>query len=57
MLTQGGKTFGAGRTTFYANNDDDPYITIKDDEDVFEEVIDDFTIRHTDLVLMRQEQS
>ena len=57
MLTRAARLFGAGRTTFYANNDDDPYITIKDDEDVFEEDYpDDFTIRHTDLVLMRQER-
>lgn len=51
--TRAARLFGAGRTTFYVNNDDDPYITIKDDEDVFEEDYpDDFTIRHTDLVLL-----
>ena len=47
------RLFGAGRATFYANNDDDPYVTIKDDEDVLEEDYpDDFTIRHSDLVIL-----
>eukprot|EP00897_Mesotaenium_endlicherianum_P009561 jgi/Mesen1/8633/ME000050S08049 len=44
--------FGNGGlgAAYYVSNEDDPYITLKEDED--EEEVDDFTIRPTDLLVL-----
>jgi periodic tryptophan protein 1 len=47
------RLFGGGRATFHDTNEEDPYMTIKDEEDEEEEDYpDDFTVRPTDLVML-----
>ena len=47
------RLFGGGRSTFHDNNDEDPYMTVKDEEDEEDEDFpDDFTMRPTDLVML-----
>lgn len=47
------RLFGGGRATFHDTNDEDPYMTVKDEEDEEDEDYpDDFTVRGTDLVML-----
>ncbi len=47
------RLFGGGRAMFHDTNDDDPYMTVKDEEDENDEDYpDDFTMRPTDLVML-----
>ena len=47
------RLFGGGRATFHDTNDEDPYMTVKDEEDEEDEDYpDDFTMRGTDLVML-----
>ena len=47
------RLFGGGRATFHDTNDEDPYMTVKDEEDEEDEYYpDDFTVRGTDLVML-----
>ena len=47
------RLFGGGRATFHDTNDEDPYMTVKDEEDEEDEDDpDDFTVRGTDLVML-----
>jgi periodic tryptophan protein 1 len=47
------RLFGGGRATFHDTNDDDPYMTVKDEEDEEDEDFpDDFTMRGTDLIML-----
>jgi|TARA_B110000977_G_scaffold87188_1_gene116031 periodic tryptophan protein 1 len=47
------RLFGGGRATFHDTNNDDPYITVKDEEDEDDEDYpDDFTVKQSDLVML-----
>jgi len=47
---EGGGVLGVAEDVVFPNNDDDPYITVRDEEDTDE--LDDFTIRKTDALLL-----
>lgn len=48
------RLFGSGGFggAYYVSNDDDPYITLKENDDEDEDEIDDFTIRPTDSIVL-----
>jgi|AntAceMinimDraft_5_1070358.scaffolds.fasta_scaffold29455_1 periodic tryptophan protein 1 len=47
------RLFGGGRATFHDTNEEDPYMTVQDEEDEEDEDYpDDFTMRPTDLVVL-----
>ncbi|EEH59363.1 uncharacterized protein MICPUCDRAFT_55318 [Micromonas pusilla CCMP1545] len=47
------RIFGAGRTSHYVTNDEDPYMTIKDSEDEeAEDYPDDYSLRSSDLLML-----